>query len=218
MSVIDRERVHILNNSDHQKGNYVLYWMQQAQRSDYNHALTFAIETANNLNLPVLVYFGLTDTYPEANLRHYSFMLDGLEEVEDNLKKMSIKLIVWLIDPAEGAINLAQNAAAVVTDAGYLKIQRLWRKQASESVQCKFYVVESDVIVPIESASDKENYSAGTFRPRINKKLHQFLKKIPEIKPSLSSLDINVKSIDIKNRNRVISDYKTFIFFSAFSF
>jgi len=180
--------------------------MQQAQRAENNHALTFAIETANSLNLPVLVYFGLTDTYPEANLRHYSFMLDGLEEVEDNLKNKSIKLIIWFIDPAEGVINLAQNASVVVTDAGYLKIQRLWRKQASESVQCRFYVVESDVIVPIESVSDKENYSAGTFRPRINKKLHQFLKKIPEIKPSLSSLDINIKSIDIKNRNRVISD------------
>ncbi len=206
MSIIDKERVHILNNCDHRKGNYVLYWMQQSQRSDDNHALAFAIEIANNLKLPVLVYFGLTDNYPEANLRHYSFMLDGLKEVEDNLKKISIKLVVWLIDPAEGLINLAENAAAVVSDAGYLKIQRSWRKKAAETVQCRFYVVESDVIVPVEEASDKENYSAGTFRPRIKRELSKYLKKVPVIKPDLSSLDVKIRGIDINNRDQVISD------------
>jgi deoxyribodipyrimidine photo-lyase len=101
MSVIEKEHAHLLNNCGMRKGNYVLYWMQQSQRADDNHALAFAIETANNLNLPVLVYFGLTDNFPEANLRHYSFMLDGLEEVEDDLKKLSIPLkqplIIWFI-------------------------------------------------------------------------------------------------------------------------
>ena len=35
-----------------------------------------------DLRLPVVVGFGLTDDYPEANLRHYAFMLEGLREVE----------------------------------------------------------------------------------------------------------------------------------------
>lgn len=206
MSVVENERVQILNNNELCKGNYVLYWMQQSQRVYDNQALTFAIEIANSLNLPVLVFFGLTDNYPEANLRHYSFMLDGLEEVEDDLKKLSIKFLVWLIDPAEGVVNLAQNAAAVIADAGYLKIQRQWRSNAAEAIKCKFFVVESEVIVPVETASVKENYSAGTFRPRIKKELHKYLKKIPDIKPNLSSIDSRLKTIDIKNREQIISD------------
>ena len=43
------------------KGRYVLYWMQQSQRTDFNHALEYAIRGANESNLPVLVGFGLTD-------------------------------------------------------------------------------------------------------------------------------------------------------------
>lgn len=206
MGIVDKERIHILKDTPLADGAYVLYWMQQSQRADDNHALAFSIDLANSLNLPVLVFFGLTDSYPEANLRHYSFMLDGLEETEENLKKLSIKLIVWLIDPVEGVGNLAENAAAVVTDAGYLKIQKLWRSKAAESVRCRFYAVESDVIVPVEKASNKENYSAGVFRPRIKRELGFFLKKVPFIKPVRSSLDIRIKSVNIKDRNQIISD------------
>jgi len=206
MDIIEKERIHVLNDSLISKGTYVLYWMQQSQRADDNHALTFAIDLANSLHLPVIVFFGLTDSYPEANLRHYSFMLDGLEETEEDLKKMSIKLVMWLIDPVEGVINLSQNAAAVVADAGYLKIQHQWRSKAAEGVKCRFYVVESDVIVPVETASVKENYSAGTFRPRVKKELHNFLKKVPVLKPDLSSLEAKVKTVSIKDRNQIISD------------
>ena len=44
----------------------------------YNHALEYAILQANDLDLPVLVYFGLTTDYPEANARHYAFPARGL--------------------------------------------------------------------------------------------------------------------------------------------
>ncbi len=52
----------------------------------FNPALEFAVEEANARDLPVLVCFGLTDGYPEANARHYAFMLEGLAEVERALR------------------------------------------------------------------------------------------------------------------------------------
>jgi deoxyribodipyrimidine photo-lyase len=61
--------------------------MQQSQRARFNPALELAIEEANARDLPVLVCFGLTDGYPEANARHYAFMLAGLAEVEQDLRK-----------------------------------------------------------------------------------------------------------------------------------
>jgi deoxyribodipyrimidine photo-lyase len=72
---IQPERITQLNAKPVQQGEYVLYWMQQSQRSHWNHALEYAISRANDLNQPVLVVFGLTDNYPEANSRHYIFML-----------------------------------------------------------------------------------------------------------------------------------------------
>ena len=68
---IQPERVQVLHDAEvRADGRYVLYWMQQAQRAELNHALEYAVHRANELRLPLLVAFGLTDGYPEANLRH----------------------------------------------------------------------------------------------------------------------------------------------------
>jgi deoxyribodipyrimidine photo-lyase len=81
-------RISVLNNVEPQLGGcYVLYWMQQSQRAQFNPALEIAIEEANARDLPVLVCFGLMDGYLEANARHYAFMLAGLAEVEQDLRK-----------------------------------------------------------------------------------------------------------------------------------
>jgi deoxyribodipyrimidine photo-lyase len=45
-----------------------------------------AIAAANRLGLPVIVGFGLTADYPEANARHYAFMLEGLAETAQALR------------------------------------------------------------------------------------------------------------------------------------
>jgi len=52
--------------------------MQASQRTEYNHALEYAILKANELNKPLIVYFGITDNYSKTNERHYYFMLEGL--------------------------------------------------------------------------------------------------------------------------------------------
>src|SRR5690606_11458851 len=93
-NMIEKDRIQLLNNKKiYAEKRYVLYWMQQSQRTEYNHALEFAIGQANELNLPLLVCFGLTDDYPEANLRHYYFMIQGLKEVELSLKKRKIQFV-----------------------------------------------------------------------------------------------------------------------------
>ncbi|MGA8780557.1 MAG: deoxyribodipyrimidine photo-lyase, partial [Terracidiphilus sp.] len=56
----------------------VVYWMQRALRIFDNPALDVAIEAANILGLPVVVYFGVIPNYPNANLRHYHFLQQGL--------------------------------------------------------------------------------------------------------------------------------------------
>ena len=86
-----------------------------------------------------------------------------------SLRKKNIKMIVWLIDPVEGVVNLAADAAAVITDFGYLKVSEDWIYRAAREIKSKFIAVESNVIVPVRSASSKEEYSAATFRPRIKK-------------------------------------------------
>ena len=62
-------------------GRAVVYWMQRAQRGADNPALDAAIEAGNALGLPVVVFFGLTPAYPNANRRHYRFMAEGFADI-----------------------------------------------------------------------------------------------------------------------------------------
>ena len=59
--------------------------MQSSHRTEDNPALRFAVEQADKVHLPLVVYFGLWQSYPEANLRHFRFMLEGLAEVAHSL-------------------------------------------------------------------------------------------------------------------------------------
>src|SRR6056297_1112962 len=97
--MIQAERIQTLNDAPLNPGSYVLYWMQQSARAHYNHALELAVEKANSLKLPLLVLFVLTDNYPEANRRHYRFLLEGLEDTRRWLAERGIRLLVLRGEP-----------------------------------------------------------------------------------------------------------------------
>jgi deoxyribodipyrimidine photo-lyase len=201
--MIQEERIKKLNNNIFQDNKFILYWMQASQRTKYNHALEYAIQRANILRVPLVVIFCLTDNYPEANLRHYYFMIQGLNEVEESLKNRGIKFIIQRISPDDGVINFSKNCCLIIVDRGYLRIQRRWRKKVAENIKCPFLQVESDVVVPIEESSIKEEYAAYTLRPKIDKKLSSFLIPVEELKINNESLKYYIESLDISNVEKV---------------
>jgi len=203
--MIQKERIKILNKKEIKKGDYVLYWMQASQRSEYNHALEYAILKANELRQPLLVFFGITDTFPEANERHYTFMLEGLREVKWSLEKRGIRMVILHKSPEVGAIQLAKKASLAVVDQGYLKLQKKWRNDAANQIDCPLIQVESDVIVPVEEASSKEEYAAATIRPKIHKKLNHFLVPLKQTGPIIDSLPLDFESFDIEDIGKAIS-------------
>jgi deoxyribodipyrimidine photo-lyase len=217
--MVQKERIEKINIGPLRKGRYVLYWMQAAQRAEYNHALEYAVLRANQLKLPLVVVFGITDSYPEANLRHYTFMFEGLVELQKALAKRGIKLVIRHQSPELAATELSGKASVVVVDAGHTRIQRKWRQYAAENIECSLEEVETNLIVPVREASDKENYSAGTLRPRINKRLPEYLVPVKHSKPLFSSFDIKFKSFSVKdvelalsklNIDRSVAPVKTF--------
>jgi deoxyribodipyrimidine photo-lyase len=196
---IQVERIKSFNEQRAGEGRYVLYWMQASQRSTCNHALEYAILQANDLNLPLLVYLGLTEAYPGANARHYAFMLEGLQEMQKALLQRGIGMVVWLCSPAEGALRLAQDAALVVTDRGYLRHQQAWRQEVASRIDKLMVQVESDVVVPVETASGKEAWAAATLRPRIHRAWQRFLSPLEEREVRIPSahLDLAAPGLDL---------------------
>jgi len=203
--MIQPERIKALNRKQVRDGKYVLYWMQAAQRAQYNHALEYSIYTANKLKKPVLVFFGITDDWPEANQRHYYFMLEGLKEVRKDLESEGIQMVILHKSPDSGAVELAKAAALVVVDAGQLRIQRKWRTHAAKQIDCAVFEVETNLIVPVEQASVKEDFSAGTFRPRITKKLDYYLTSLSHKKPRLDSLGLKFPKFNIDDIDKALS-------------
>ncbi len=179
-TLIEPERIRRLTDAGPRPGDYVLYWMQNAQRAEHNPALEFAARRANELNLPLLVGFGLTDDYPGANLRHYRFLLEGLAEVESSLARRGIGFTLQAGEPDEVALSLAEHAAAVVVDRGYMRLQKQWRATVAAKLDgaCELTQVEGDVVVPVDLVSDKREYAARTIRPKIRKRRDRFLVKL----------------------------------------
>lgn len=196
--MIDPARIQSLNRCAERPGKYVLYWMQQAQRTAVNHALEYAIREADARRLPVVVYFGLTARFPGANRRHFHFMLEGLNETRHALADRGIRMVVRLEPPGEGVAGLAAGAALAVVDRGYLRIQRQWREEAARRLGCPLRQVETDAVVPVETASGKEEYSAATLRPKIRALRARFMQPLTETAPRLSSLGMDIDGRDIR--------------------
>jgi deoxyribodipyrimidine photo-lyase len=175
VSVIAHARLQKLNDEPERKGKYVLYWMQQSQREAFNPALETAVACANRLGLPVLVGFGLAERYPEANARHYAFMLEGLRDVKDALSGRGIGFTIQRGSPDEVAVRLARRAALVVCDRGYLRHQKEWRRTVAQNAGRRVLHVEGDVVVPVGLVSNKMEVAARTLRLKINRLREDFL-------------------------------------------
>ena len=197
--MIQPTRLQSLNALPIREGRYVLYWMQASQRAEHNHALEYAIHEANRLKQPLLVVFGLTPDFPDANERHYRFMLEGLAETRHALARRNIQFIILLKDPPQAALQLASEASLLVADRGYLRIQKQWREQVAQQAQCPVVQVEADVVVPVETASPKEEVGARTLRPKLHRLLDQYLVPLRQSKAKVSSLDLAFEDLDLSD-------------------
>ena len=201
---IQDERIQHLNEAEVRDGDYVLYWMQSSQRAEQNHALEYAVQRANDLGQRLLVVFGLTDDYPEANLRHYAFMLEGLQDVEEALGRRGIKLVVRRGSPDEVALEAGRNASLIVTDRGYMRPQKRWRERVAGEAGCPLVQVETDVVVPVELASGKQEHAARTLRPKIHEHLDDFLVELTPTKPDKQSSNMQEEGLDLSDIDGIL--------------
>lgn len=205
---IQESRIKPLNHAKESGGDYVLYWMQQSQRAEENHALEYAIQEANRREKMVVVGFVLTENYPDANLRHFTFMLEGLQETEKTLADRGIGMIFRVGNPVAEILDMGRNAFMIVCDCGYLRHQREWRRILARDSDCPVVQVETDVVVPIEQVSDKAEYAAYTIRPKITRCLEEYLVPVERLDVNVPSLAIPPEPVGLDNINTLLSTLK----------
>src|SRR5512133_3084591 len=75
-------------------GKCVVYWMQRAQRALDNPALDLAVDLANQLKLPCVVFFAPVPYYPHANLRHYRFLQQGIADTAARCEERNVGFVL----------------------------------------------------------------------------------------------------------------------------
>jgi deoxyribodipyrimidine photo-lyase len=163
-------------------GLAVVYWMQRALRIADNPALDMAIDAANLLALPVVIYFGVIPNYPHANLRHYHFLQQGLREAAEEAAGREIGFVVRRApDRLEGFLEEVQ-AALVIGDENPCREPERWRQALSRRLKIPFWTVDADVAVP-SRVFNRSFALLHHFRPRLKAELPRFLVVPPKMEP-----------------------------------
>ena len=125
------ERIRLLNDQPRKASGPIVYWMQRDMRARDNWALLHAADLARDLQLPLIVCFTLVPSFLGATLRAYDFLLQGLQEVERDLRRLNIVFSLLGGDPPDEVCRLVHqlHASALVTDFNPLRPVKTWKTQ-----------------------------------------------------------------------------------------
>jgi deoxyribodipyrimidine photo-lyase len=180
--LVDELRLHTGSDDKppRNRGEFVLYWLRSTHRTDDNFALAFAIEQANTLRLPVLVYQELTHDYPWASDRLHTFALQGVIDLYEEFERLGIQYALSL---SHGPLlALAERAALVVTD--YFPTADAVRHldAVRGEIKAPLVAVDSCTVVPLRYHGRLYD-TAASIRPVLLRGLRQFLLPSPQVEP-----------------------------------
>lgn len=149
--------------------------MQRAQRAVDNPALNVAVDAANALSKPLVVFFAPVPFYPHANLRHYRFLNQAIPGIASGLTRKNIGLVLRRF-PNHSLLRFCEEMrpALVIGDENPMRELESWRRKATAKLKIPFWSVDADVIVP-SKLFEKAQYSARIIRPKLRAHLERFL-------------------------------------------
>ena len=147
-------------------GRCVVYWMRRSVRAVENPSLDIAIHAGNALSKPVVVFFALVPA-TNANLRHYTFLLEGLTDVQGELGKRNVGFILRR-HPEHRVAKFCTEVGAglLVTDENPLRGPEHRLENVVRELQIPVWSVDSDVVVPSKLIPGKQ-YAARMIRPKL---------------------------------------------------
>lgn len=190
------------------EGDCVIYVMSRDQRVADNHALLEAKKLADERRMPLVVMFNLLPSLGVRAREHFEFMLDGLEQLAADLKKLNIN---WLMTYGDGKENILQIAddlkpIAIYFDFNPLSGPRKLAKAVAASTEIPCFVVDTHNIIPTWLASDKQEFAAHTMRGKVHKQLHKWLQEPQKISKHLYKLNDAPKSLSFDEARKKINE------------
>ncbi len=185
------------------RGEFVLYWSQVYRRGEDNAALAFAIERANQLGVPCVVYEALRPDYPFASDRLHRFVIEGARDTSARLAARGIHHVFFLPrTPAEArgvVARLAARARMVVSDDFPAFIVPHQNARAAAAAGCCFCAIDDSAVVPLALLA-KPEVAARTLRPKVHAALGDWLRPIDDPTPRSpppARLDLPFAPVDL---------------------
>ena len=164
-------------------GRCVVYWMQRAVRIADNPALDLAIEAGNLLGLPVVVYFQVIPNYPNANLRHYHFLQQGLRDVQQDASERGVGFVLRRSPENSLEAFLEEvEAALLIGDENPCREPERWRRVLAKRLRLPYWTVDADVVVPSRIFS-RSFVLLHHFRPHLKAEFPNYLVAPANIAP-----------------------------------
>ncbi|CAO1352263.1 unnamed protein product [Diamesa serratosioi] len=182
-----KKRVKILTKAEEVAENKygIVYWMSRDMRVQDNWAFLMAQKLALKNTLPLHVVFCLAENFLGATIRHYKFLLKGLEEISEECKELDISFHLLRGHAGEQIPKFIDDfkIGALVVDFSPLRISRGWLSDVQEKLAKDIPLVQVDAhnIVPIWETSLKLEYAARTIRNKVNSKLPMYLTEFPPV-------------------------------------
>jgi deoxyribodipyrimidine photo-lyase len=172
--------------------------MSRDQRVADNHALLCAQKHALAKKLPLAVVFCLHEKTGVRAREHYEFMIEGLRQVEAQLEKRNIPFMLVIGDPVDRlrAVFHHLQPDAVYFDFSPLRGPQRLVRELSKDGDSALYVVDTHNVVPVWVTSEKREVGAYTIRPKIHKKLADYLHEPEQVTEHPIKWPGTVKSID----------------------
>lgn len=167
-------------------GAFVLYWMVASRRARWNFSVQRAVEWCLELNKPLLVFEPLRVGYAWASDRFHRFIMDGMADNEESLRKAGATYYAYL-EPSSDADKgllaaLADRACVVITDDFPAFFIPRMIKAVSKTLPVRLEKVDSNGLLPLRAA-DKAFTAAQFFRRFLQKELPAQLSLFPEADP-----------------------------------
>jgi deoxyribodipyrimidine photo-lyase len=162
----------------------VIYWMRRDHRARDNWALSHAQAVAQQQRVPFGVLFCLTPQFLGACQRQYGFMLTGLQEVAADLAKRGIPFFLVTGQPGRQvpAFVREHGVSLLVVDFSPLRLVRQWDDEVTRRLRIPIHQIDTHNIVPCWEASPKQEYAARTLRPKLQRRLAEFLDPLPRLR------------------------------------
>jgi len=186
-SSVPASRIRLANHAEvNSRGQYVLYWMVANRRASWNYSLDRALDWAEELAKPLLIFEALRPDYRWNCPRFHQFIIDGMQDNAAALGDTPARYYPYLQptpDAGRGAISaLAAEACVVVSDDFPCFFLPQMHAAAGKQIPVSLELIDSNGIYPMRS-TQRVFSRAVDFRRHLQKNIRPHLAEAPAANP-----------------------------------